>query len=74
MYSYPDFKSNREMFRSKEWKKYHKRSYTNGFRIAGGKLGLDGSIQAKTGWLKQPYFKVPESQPEDYAGYPTFKN
>jgi hypothetical protein len=33
--------------------------YTDGFRIAGGKLGLDWSIQAKTGWLKKPYFHVP---------------
>lgn len=74
IYSYPDFKSNREMFRNATWKKYIRNSYLSGFRIAGAKLGLDGSIQAKTGWLTKPYFHVPENERKDYAGYPSFKN
>ncbi|RQO62568.1 amidohydrolase [Paucibacter sp. KBW04] len=49
------------------------RSYKNHFRIGGVKLNLDGSPQGKTAWLTKPYFKVPEGQPADYAGYPTFK-
>jgi len=49
------------------------RSYKDHFRIGGVKLNLDGSPQGKTAWLTKPYFKVPEGQAADYAGYPTFK-
>jgi len=45
-------------------------AYTNGLRIAGLKLTIDGSPQGKTAWLSQPYFVPPEGQGEDYAGYP----
>ena len=48
---------------------YHKRSYTSHFRIGGIKLTLDGSPQGKTAWLTKPYFKPPEGQKPDYAGY-----
>jgi len=52
----------------------HGRRYTNGFRIGGVKLNLDGSPQGKTAWLSQPFFKPPPGQPATYAGYPTFKD
>ena len=43
--------------------------YTNGFRIAGVKLTIDGSPQGKTAWLTEPYFVAPHGQPADYVGY-----
>lgn len=46
--------------------------YTGGFRIGGVKVTLDGSPQGKTAFLTQPYFKAPEGQKPDYAGYPAF--
>lgn len=45
------------------------RTYQQHYRIGGAKLNLDGSPQGKTAWLSTPYFKVPEGQPETYAGY-----
>jgi predicted amidohydrolase YtcJ len=45
-------------------------SYSNGLRIAGVKLTVDGSPQGKTAWLSQPYFVPPEGQGKDYVGYP----
>jgi hypothetical protein len=45
-------------------------TYTNGLRIAGLKLTLDGSPQGKTAWLTKPYFIPPEGQDKDYVGYP----
>ena len=44
--------------------------YTDGFRIAGVKLTIDGSPQGKTAWLSEPYFVAPHGQPADYVGYP----
>ena len=44
--------------------------YTNGLRIAGVKLTIDGSPQGKTAWLTEPYFVPPEGQDADYVGYP----
>jgi len=52
----------------------HARTYTNGFRIGGVKLNLDGSPQGKTAWLTQPFFKPPPGQPSTYAGYPTYQD
>ena len=49
---------------------WHSRTYTNGFRIGGVKLSLDGSPQGKTAYLTQPYFHPPPGQPKDYRGYP----
>jgi predicted amidohydrolase YtcJ len=46
------------------------RSYTNGFRLGGVKLTLDGSPQGKTAWLTQHYFKAPPSEQPDYKGFP----
>ncbi len=44
--------------------------YENGFRIAGVKLFLDGSPQAKTAWLLEPYYVIPEGKPAGYDGFP----
>lgn len=44
-------------------------SYSGGFRVGGVKLTIDGSPQGKTAFLSEPYFVVPEGQPEDYRGY-----
>ena len=45
-------------------------SYSNGLRIAGLKMTLDGSPQGKTAWLTEPYFVPPEGEKSDYVGYP----
>lgn len=44
-------------------------TYTDRFRVGGVKLTIDGSPQGKTAFLSEPYFIVPEGQPEDYRGY-----
>jgi len=41
----------------------------NGFKIGGIKLMLDGSPQAKTAWLTEPYEVVPPGFKPDYRGY-----
>jgi len=48
--------------------------YRGHFRLAGMKILLDGSPQAKTAWLSKPYHIVPKGQPKDYRGYPTFED
>jgi predicted amidohydrolase YtcJ len=45
--------------------------YANHYRVAGFKIFLDGSPQAKTAWLSKPYFIPPENTPSGYAGYGT---
>lgn len=46
------------------------RDYVNHFRLAGVKLSFDGSPQARTAWLSQPYFLPPHGFAPGYAGYP----
>jgi predicted amidohydrolase YtcJ len=48
--------------------------YTNGFRVAGVKISLDGSPQGKTAWLTEPYVVPPAGTDPDYRGYPAFPN
>lgn len=50
---------------------WHARTYTNGYRIGGIKLNLDGSIQGKTGYLTQPYLAPPPGAATNYRGYET---
>jgi len=50
-----------------------KEPYVGGFRIAGFKYILDGSIQGKTGFLTQPYIEPPKGEGADYRGYPSVK-
>ena len=45
-------------------------NYVGKYRIGGVKLTLDGSPQAKTAWLSQPYYVPPPGQPSSYRGYP----
>jgi Predicted metal-dependent hydrolase with the TIM-barrel fold len=42
--------------------------YRNHFKQQGIKLILDGSTQAKTAWLQEPYFIVPEGKDKYYKG------
>ena len=51
---------------------YYGLNYSNHYRIGGAKISLDGSPQGKTAWLSQPYYRVPEGEKPDYAGYPAF--
>lgn len=48
--------------------------YTSGFRVGGLKLSLDGSPQGKTAWLTKPYKVPPPGQPDDYVGYPIYRD
>lgn len=44
-------------------------SYTNGFRVGGAKLTIDGSPQGFTAYRDRPYYKLPEGYRADYQGY-----
>ncbi len=56
----------KHMKKHKEYKKH--------FRLGGAKFFLDGSPQAKTAWLSQPYHVVPEGYDASYNGYPTYED
>lgn len=43
---------------------------SDSFDIGAVKLQADGSIQGYSGYLKQPYFTIPDTSPADYVGYP----
>ena len=47
----------------------YEREYTNGFRVGGVKLVLDGSPQGKTAWLTEPYHEPPAGRDANYRGY-----
>lgn len=66
--AYPDIAVNSAALDSA----YHRadRAYTGRYRIGGAKLSLDGSPQAKTAWLAEPYFIPPHGAPDAYRGYP----
>ena len=46
------------------------KKYTNGYRVGGMKITLDGSPQGRTAWCTQPYVIPPDGQKEGYSGYP----
>lgn len=48
----------------------YRKNYVGRFRIGGVKLTIDGSPQAKTAWMSQPYYIPPEGQSTAYVGYP----
>lgn len=45
------------------------RHYTDGFRVAGAKLTIDGSPQGFTAYRDRPYYKPPVAYRADYRGY-----
>src|SRR5690606_10710939 len=45
-------------------------SYTDGFRVGGAKLTIDGSPQGFTAFRDRPYYRQPEGYRSDYRGYP----
>ena len=44
--------------------------YTNGYRVGGMKITLDGSPQGRTAWRTKAYLIPPDGQKEGYKGYP----
>lgn len=48
--------------------------YTNHYRMGGAKMFLDGSPQAKTAWLTQPYYIAPEGKDASYKGFPVMED
>jgi len=49
-------------------------TYTNGYRVGGMKITLDGSPQGRTAWRTTAYTLPPEGQEKGYKGYPAFKD
>ena len=43
--------------------------YTNGFRVGGAKLTIDGSPQGFTAYRDRPYYNPPKNHRADYRGY-----
>lgn len=50
------------------------KTYTNGYRVGGMKITLDGSPQGRTAWRTTPYILPPDGQKEGYKGYPAFED
>lgn len=46
--------------------------YDRHVKIGGAKIAGDGSPQAKTAWLTEPYYIQPENADADYQGYPVY--
>lgn len=45
--------------------------YRNRFRVAGGKVNLDGGSPGRTAYLREPYFKQEQGVAQSYRGYPS---
>jgi predicted amidohydrolase YtcJ len=67
--SYPDINLNVRAMTSSYYRSDF--AYSNHYRIGGVKIILDGSPQAMTAWLSQPYFHPSHGHAADYRGYPT---
>ncbi|MBL8868234.1 MAG: amidohydrolase [Planctomycetaceae bacterium] len=65
--SYPDISSNEKPFGLDS--KWYNKQMSNGYRIAGVKISLDGSPQGKTAYLSQPYLVPPHGAPSNFRGY-----
>lgn len=52
--------------------KPHYMKYENRLKLGGFKFSDDGSPQAKTAWLTQPYYVPPAGQGANYKGFPIF--
>lgn len=59
----------KEDFWRRVTREYGNRKYSNHFKVGGIKIVLDGSPQARTAWMKEPY----EGESE-YRGYPCFSD
>ena len=46
--------------------------YDRHVKIAGAKVVADGSPQAKTAWLTEPYYIKPDNAEDGYKGYPIY--
>ncbi|PFG56328.1 hypothetical protein ATG66_2657 [Vibrio sp. ES.051] len=68
--AYPDIQVAQEVISPP----YYSSEYSNGFRVAGAKLNLDGSPQGKTAWLTEPYLVPPVGQEQGYKGYPSMSD
>ncbi|MBA8614026.1 MULTISPECIES: amidohydrolase [Gammaproteobacteria] len=68
--AYPDIQVAQEVISPP----YYSSEYSNGFRVAGAKLNLDGSPQGKTAWLTEPYLVPPVGQEKGYKGYPSMSD
>lgn len=68
---FPDFEAH-----SKVWQTFmpNYMKYENRLKLGGFKFSDDGSPQAKTAWLTQPYVVPPEGQPATYRGFPIFSD
>lgn len=64
---YVDLKNNQRIIR--DFPQYVQ-AYTGHFKIGGYKIFLDGSPQARTAWMSEPY----ENGDGVYAGYPIYKD
>jgi predicted amidohydrolase YtcJ len=49
-------------------------TYKNRLRVAGAKLGIDGSPQGFTAWRDRPYYAPASTYPKGYAGYQSATN
>jgi len=67
--TYPDVLIDRDWIAANQ-----SRSYTDGFRVGGAKLTIDGSPQGFTALRDRPYFRPPEGQRADYRGYASATN
>jgi predicted amidohydrolase YtcJ len=47
-------------------------TYTDGYRVGGMKIVLDGSPQGRTAWRSTPYLLPPDGQKQGYKGYPVY--
>ena len=65
--SYPDISSNEKPFGLDS--KWYNKQMSNGYRIAGVKISLDGSPQGKTAYLSQPYLVPPHGASSNFRGY-----
>jgi len=52
----------------------YSKEYTNGYRVAGGKLNLDGGSPGRTAYLREPYYTPTPGQPKSYRGYSSIKD
>ena len=64
--SYPLLAIDREFVKANASREYARR-----FRVAGGKILIDGSPQGFTAWRDRPYYKPVGNYPSGYSGYPS---